>query len=277
MKGKTVVITGATSGIGRATALGLARMGARVIFNSRDAGRGEAARQSLIQASGNPDLHVFPCDLGSLDAVRQFAAAVAGQFPSVDVLINNAGVWEPSRRMSADGFEYTLAVNHLSHFLLTGLLLEPLKAAGHARVVNVSSDIHPRGSLDFSDLQLAQRYDGIQAYANSKLMNILFTRLLAEKYRDAGIVSNALHPGFVSTDIARSSNWFIRLFFKLTAISTEKGAETSLYLASAPEAGGISGEYFARKAVARSARRSSNMEDARKLWAQSEIWCGFRY
>jgi NAD(P)-dependent dehydrogenase (short-subunit alcohol dehydrogenase family) len=237
MDGRTVVITGGNAGIGKETAVALAREGARVIFTSRDATRGADALAEIAERSGGR-AEVMPLDLASLASVRDFAADVLATTDRIDVLVNNAGLVLTDRRITEDGFEMTFGVNHLGHFLLTDLLRERLVASAPARVVVLASFAHRfawRG-LDFDDLMSERRYSGFDVYARSKLANILFTRELARRLDGTGVTANSLHPGYVASHFGRDGDagnldWAMDLGAKLFAISPERGARTSVYLA----------------------------------------------
>lgn len=274
MTHKTILITGATSGIGKETAIQLAKTGATIVFNARNEERGTAALKDIITASGNDSVSFEVCDLSSFASIRTFASLIAGKYGHLDVLINNAGVWEDSRAVSEDGIERTWAVNHLAPFLLTNLLLPLLKKGKDARIITVSSALHPRGSIQFDNLELTTDYSAMKAYANSKLANILFTRELASRLSGTGITANCLHPGVISTSLARDANIFMRMFFKFIGKKASKGAETSVYLATSPEVAAITGEYFQDSAQYKSASASKDMEVAVQLWTVSEHMCG---
>lgn len=274
MNNQTILITGATSGIGKETAIQLAKTGAKIVFNARNEERGATALKDIISASGNDSVSFEVCNLSSFASIRTFANAIAEQYEHLDVLINNAGVWEDSRAISQDGIERTWAVNHLAPFLLTNLLLPLLKKAEGARIVTVSSALHPRGVIQFDNLELATDYSAMKAYANSKLANILFTRELAKRLSGTDITANCLHPGVISTSLARDANIFMRMFFKIIGKKASKGAETSVYLAISPEVEGVTGEYFQDSAPFKSASASKDMEVAAQLWTVSEQMCG---
>jgi NAD(P)-dependent dehydrogenase (short-subunit alcohol dehydrogenase family) len=247
MKGKTVVITGATSGIGQVAAEQLAARGGRMILIARDDGRAKAALDRLRSTAPGLDHAVYLADLSVVSETKRVAAEIASQRQPVDVLINNVGAMFSKRSLTRDGLERTFATNHLSYFVLTLGLLDALAAAPSARIVNTASAAHAKASLDFEDLQSARRYSAFDVYGKSKLCNILFTRELARRLQTRGIVANCLHPGFVATRFGDQSGGLLSLgvrFAKLFAISPEKGARTIIYLASAPEAAHISGKYF---------------------------------
>lgn len=271
MHGRTALITGGTGGIGRATAMGLGRLGANVAITGRDAVRAEDAAREIREATGATVL-VFLADLSSQAEVRRLAAEALDRLPTIDVLVNNVGGYWDTRQLTVDGIERTLAVNHLAPFLLTELLLPRLKRSAYARVVTVASQAHAQGWIDFDDLQGERAYSGARAYSQSKLANILFTHELAR--RQPRVTANALHPGVVSTafgaeDPGRTQRIlvpFLRPFMK----SPAKGAETSIYAASAPELVGATGGYFANSKSRRSAPLSYNQDLAARLWRVSE-------
>lgn len=273
MTGKTVVITGGTGGIGKATAEGLARMGARVGIIGRDATRAEAAAADIRATSGNPAVDMFTADMSSQIEVRRVAAEVLDAYPRLDVLVNNVGGFWAHRHITADGLEHTFALNHLAPFLLTNLLLERLKASAPARVVTVSSGAQSMGRIDFDDLQGARKYSGQQAYNQSKLANVMFTYELARRLEDSGVTATVLHPGVTRTDFgAEDQAWFFsmmrglaRLFMK----SPAQGAATPIYLASSPEVEGVTGRYFANRRPRKSNPASYDAAAASRLWRVS--------
>lgn len=265
MKDKTILITGATSGIGKATAIGLARMGAAIVFTSRNAQKGGSARDDIEKASGNPDIRVMPCDLSSLESVRTFCKEFRTHHPALHVLINNAGVWDFTRRESRDGIENIFAVNFLAPFLMTNLLLDLLKKSSPARIINVASGLH-HGGINFDDIESKRKFSGMDAYRQSKLGIILFTRLLAKKLEGTGVTVNTAHPGMVATDLGRDAGFFSKSFFKLFGRPPHKGAATSIYLASSPELASVTGGYYADCKPATSSEQSHDVDLAEKLW-----------
>src|SRR5215217_1244839 len=250
--GKRVcLITGATSGIGKATAMGLASMGASVVMVARDRSRGEAALAEIKEGSANASVDLMLTDLSSQEDIHRLADEFKDAYPRLDVLVNNAGVIRSKRVTSADGIEMTFAVNHLAYFLLTNLLLDLLKASAPSRIVNVSSAEQRNGTIDFDDLQGEKGYKTAKAYGQSKLANVLFTYELARRLEGTGVTANCLHPGVVGTNLGSGvSGIFGFMVRALTPLmkSPEKGAETSVYLASSPEVEGLSGRYFVKKA-----------------------------
>jgi retinol dehydrogenase-14 len=273
MAGKTVLITGATGGIGKATAIGLAALGARVAITGRDLGRTEAAAAEIRSVTGNPDVDAFGADLSSQAEVRRLAAAVLDAYPRLDVLVNNVGGFWAKRHVTADGLEHTFAVNHLAAFLLTDLLLARLEASAPARVVTVSSGAQSMGTIDFEDLQGERGYSGQKAYNQSKLASVMFTYELARRLDGTGVTATVLHPGVVRTAFgAEDPSWvyklivpFVRPFMK----TPRQGAATSIYLASSPEVEGVTGKYFAGGRPRTSNKVSYDEAAAARLWQVS--------
>jgi len=270
---KVCLITGATSGIGKATAMGLASMGASVVMVGRDRGRGEAALAEVKEGSLNASVDLMLADLSSQQEIRRLADEFKETYLRLDVLINNAGLFRSKRVTIADGLEMTFAVNHLAHFLLTNLLLDLLKASAPSRIVNVSSGDHASGTIDFDDLQQEKRYKGAKAYSQSKLANVLFTYELAKRLEGTGVSANCLHPGAgirtnFGSGVSGIFGFTVRALTPLMK-SPEKGADTSIYLASSPEVEGLSGRYFVKKAAARSSDLSHDKRLARRLWEVS--------
>jgi NAD(P)-dependent dehydrogenase (short-subunit alcohol dehydrogenase family) len=281
MQGKTVLVTGANQGIGKATALALSRQGARVVIVARNPDKGRAAVADIEAATGshgNVDLIV--ADLSLQAEVRRAAAEFKSRHARLDVLVNNAGVFVPERRVTAEGLEETFALNHLAYFLLTQQLLDVLKTSAPARIVNVSSDAHRHGKMYWEDLQFSNcRYSGFRAYAQSKLANILFTYELARRLEGTRVTANALHPGVVASGFGRTYPGPMGVFYTLAGVfmlTPEQGAKTSIYVASSPEVEGISGKYFSRCKQARSSKISHCEASQRKLWALSEEIVGAR-
>lgn len=273
LEGRIAVVTGATSGIGRATALALARMGAHVVIVSRSPQKCAETAAQIAQAGGSAT--PIAADLSSQRGVRSVAEQIRARFPRVDVLVNNAGAIFGERRLSEDGIEMTWALNHLSYFLLTHLLLDALKAAPMARIVNVSSDAHfAVRRIPFDDLNFErQPYRAFSAYSLSKLANVMFTYALARRLEGTHITVNALHPGAVATNFGRELGgwwgWVFRVLVSRFALSPEQGAQTSIYLASAPEVAQQSGLYFDRCKPKRSSLLSYNRDAQERLWAIS--------
>ena len=274
MEGKTCVVTGANSGIGRITAHALAEQGARVVLLCRNEARGTEARDSIREETGNEAVELVLGDLADQASTRQAAEEVLERCPRIDVLVNNAGAYFGDLALTNDGLERTFALNHMGYFLLTELLRERLIASAPARVVNVASAAHRGGFIDFEDLQWVRRpYAGLRAYCDSKLMNILFTKELATRLDGSGVTANCVHPGAIRTGFAvGESSWFgalVRLG-GFVLISPEKGALTSIYLASSPDVEEITGQYFIRKKVRRPSAKARSSELAAQLWGVSE-------
>ncbi len=275
MTGRVCAITGASSGLGYETALALAGMGATVALLCRSTERGEAARQRIVAATGNPDVHVVACDLANLDTVRAAAGELRDRFDALHVLVNNAGLMIMQRRITVDGLEETLQVNHLGAFLLTALLRERLADSAPARVVTVSSFGHRGTALDFEDLQSERFYDGFGVYCRSKLANVLFTYELARRLEGTGVTANTLHPGFVRTGFGHGSGTVMRLLVTLSqvpplGVSARRGARTQVWLASAPQVEAVTGRYFHGHRARRSSRTSYDRAAQRRLWEASE-------
>jgi NAD(P)-dependent dehydrogenase (short-subunit alcohol dehydrogenase family) len=272
MHDKICMVTGATSGIGLVTAQALAHEGATVIVVARNPARGDATVARIQQETGNSAVELMLADLSVQVQVKQLASEVQRRFAQLDVLINNAGALFGQRQVSAEGIEMTFALNHLAYFLLTNLLLDRLKASASGRVVNVSSEAHRGARLDFTNLQGQHRYRGWRAYAQSKLANILFTYELARRLEGTGVATNALHPGFVATNFGRNNRTITAALWRvlqLAAMSPKQGAETIIYLASAPEVKDITGKYFVKKKAVRSSEASYDRAAAERLWQLS--------
>ncbi len=275
MAGKVCLVTGATAGIGQVTARELARRGQHVVIVGRSPERCATALAEIKAQSPAGSAESLVADLSSLADLRRLADQVRERFPRLDVLVNNAGGIFLSRRETADGIEMTLALNHLSYFVLTNLLLDLLKASKPARVVNVASDAHKGVSINFDDIQGKTRYRGWRAYQQSKLANILFTNELARRLEGSGVTANCLHPGFVRTTIFRERGavgWLLRRAADLIALSPEEGARTSIFLASSPEVDGISGRYFVKEKPAASSPQSQDGAAGRDSGRSARNW-----
>lgn len=269
-QGKIVLVTGATDGIGKVTARRLAELGATVLVAGRNPAKTDAVVKEIRAQTGNAQVEGLVADLALLAGVRALAAQVLARWDRLDVLLNNAGAMFMSRQVTAEGLERTFALNHMGYFLLTHLLLERLKASRPARIVNVSSAAHFGARLNLEDVQLTRGYNGLRAYNNSKLLNLLFTYALARRLEGTGVTANALHPGLVATQFF-ANNWgpvgkIGRKLIDLVSISAEKGAETSVYLASAPEVAGVNGQYFERNRARRSSAVSYDEAAQERLW-----------
>ena len=267
MEGKICIITGANSGIGKATAIGLAEMNASVVILCRSNERGGAAQKEIKELTGNNNVDLFLCDLSSQKEIRDFVSEFTSRYQKLHILINNAGVMLSKKIKSVDGFEMNFAVNHLAPFLLTNLLLDTLKKSAPSRIINVGSAAHRMGKINFEDLQSENKKGRLMGlYGNSKLAMTLVSYELSRKLEGSNVTVNVLHPGLINTNLGRdrssTSKGFAGKFFK----SPEIGAETSIYLASSPEVEGITGKYFAKKMEKGSSKKSYNEEHAKRLW-----------
>jgi NAD(P)-dependent dehydrogenase (short-subunit alcohol dehydrogenase family) len=273
MKNKICLITGATSGIGQAAATALAQMGATVTIVGRDEERCQNTVARIQRETGNFHVNYLLADLSVQAHVRQLAENFKARYKHLDVLVNDAGAIFLRRQLSADGIEMTFAVNHLAYFLLTNLLLDTLKASAPTRVVNVASNSHLGQHLDFENLQLEHGYNPMRAYGRSKLCNLYFTYELARRLNGTGVTVNAMHPGFVHTNIAANNGWLVRLFLPLihrNSLTPEQGARTVVYLASSPDVETVTGKYFVREREVASDPVSYDEEAAKRLWEVSE-------
>ncbi|HSK88360.1 MAG TPA: SDR family oxidoreductase [Anaerolineales bacterium] len=269
MNGKICLVTGGTNGIGKATAQALAQMGATVVIVGRDALKTSQVLEEIRTVSGNTTVDSLLADLSSQQEVRRLANEFKNRYSHLHILINNAGGFFMRRQLQENGMEMTFALNHLAGFLLTNLLLDMIKASAPARIINVSSNAHASGKIEFDNLQGEREY-GPRAYDNSKLANILFTMELARRLEGTGVTANALHPGFVATGFAKNNGKIIAalvsLITPLIARSPAKGAETSIYLASSSSVEGITGKYFFDSHMIPAAPQATDMLVARKLW-----------
>jgi retinol dehydrogenase 12 len=275
MKGKVCVVTGASSGIGKAAAAALAGLGATVVLVGRDRGRTEAAAAEIGRPGGPPP-RVEVADLASLEQVRGLAERLAG-LERIDVLVNNAGLVLGERQVTADGLEHVLALNHLAPFLLTSLLLPQLTASAPARVVTVTSDAHSAARLDLADLNLERGWDSWRSYANSKLANILFTRELARRLDGTGVTANCAHPGVVRTGFGGQARPLLKAGIMIARpfmLSPERGADTIVYLASSPDVAGQSGGYYVKRQRREPSAAARDDDTARKLWEISQELTG---
>jgi len=270
MQGKTVVVTGGTSGIGEVAAVRLAEQGARIVLVARDKARADATLAKLKAANPSATHGVHFADLSSIAEMKRVASEIATAEPSIDVLINNAGAVFTTRQESIDGLEMTFAVNHMAYFVVTDVLLPNLKATPGARIVSTASMAHSSGKIDFDDLQMRKSYSTFRAYGTSKLMNILFTRELARRLEGSGVTANCLHPGGVATRFGSNNSGLLAAIFKvaisLVGISPEKGAQTIIHLASSPDVATISGKYFYKCKIIEPTAAAQNDADAKRLW-----------
>lgn len=268
MQGKVCLITGANSGLGKATALGLAHSGATVLLVCRDQRRGEAAQAEIKARSGNESVDLLLADLASQASIRQLAEEVKARYPQLHVLINNAGVMPSHRTLTADGLEANFAINHLGPFLLTNLLLDVLKASAPSRIVFVASQV--LSPLDFEDLQAEQHFGRFRTYGQSKLCTFLVTQELAKRLQGTGVTVNCLYPGVVSTNLTHDWASPLRVVFRFVGISPAKGAQTVLHLASSPEVEGISGKYFEKQRPVTLPKLAQDEASTKRLWQISE-------
>jgi len=270
MDGKVCVVTGATDGIGKETALALAKMGATVVIVARNATKAANTVKETASASGNAKVEWVHADFASLDEVRAAAAEIGRRHSAIHVLVNNAGVANRLRLLSADGFELTFAVNHLAPFLFTRELLPLLRAGAPSRIINVASAAERHGPIDFDDLQSEKRYRGFPAYGKTKLMNVLFTYELSERLAGTGVTANCLHPGTVATNMVRQlPRWLYALISPFLS-TPEQGAVTTVFLASSPSVEGVSGRYYEKQKAKRSSTRSYDVSARKRLWEMSE-------
>jgi NAD(P)-dependent dehydrogenase (short-subunit alcohol dehydrogenase family) len=286
IKGKICIITGSNSGIGKETAIALARMGATIIMVVRDRERGEKARTEIVKQTGNASVDLMICDLSSMDSIRHFAEEFKKKYDRLDVLINNAGASFSKREVTSEGFERNFAVNYLGPFLLTHELLDLLKSSAPSRIINVSSGLAKNGKVDLDDLQSEKNYKGTKFYSpsrspgydNAKLMLMMFTYELARRLNGSGVTVNVLTPGFTATNLGRSSGSLVSyIMFKMVRPmqqSAKKGAETSIYLASSDEVKDVTGKCFAKKKEVKTCPVSYDEELQKRLWDETEHMLG---
>jgi len=280
LEGKTVVITGASDGIGKETARDLAARGARVIMACRDMKKCESVRKEIVMESSNKYVYCRQCDLASMESIRQFAKRFNEEESRLDILINNAGVMRCPKSLTSEGIEMQLGVNHMGHFLLTHLLLDKIKESKPSRVINVSSVAHTRGKINFDDLNSERQYDPATAYEQSKLANVLFTRELAQQLQGSGITVNALHPGIVDSNITRHMSFmksymatlFLRPLFWPFVKSAKQGAQTTLYCALDPSLDQVTGRYFSNCGEEELGSNAVDDKAARRLYLTSKLW-----
>lgn len=273
LNGKTAIVTGASSGMGKVTALELAKAGAKVVIVCRPGSKAEAAFGEISAEAGKGNVELMNADLSSQSSIRACVEEFRKTHERLEILVNNAGIFLSNRELTADGFERTFATNHLAYFLLTNLLLDMLKASAPARIVCVASKAERWGKIDFDDLQSERSYSGMKAYSQSKLANILFTYELARRLKHTGVTANCLHPGLVNTGWGRGFRGIFKIGIKLVTpfmLAPEEGAKTSIYLASSPEVEKVTGQYFIKCKPARSADSSYDADVAKKLWEVSE-------
>ncbi|WP_437622897.1 SDR family oxidoreductase [Sorangium sp. So ce1151] len=271
MNGKVCVVTGGNTGIGKETARGLAQRGARVVLACRDTGRAEAARDDIARTTGSKDVEVMALDLASKASIRAFAEELRAKRGRLDVLVNNAGVWQRSRAATRDGIEATFGVNHVGTSLLTQELLPLLKQSAPSRIVVLSSKLHYRGQMGWDDLQFERRkYGAGAAYSQSKLANVLFTKALARRLEGTGVTVNAVHPGVVATELMREFPKLVVKLFNLFLLTAEQGAACSLHVATAPELAGVTGEYFEKSRILPAATAALDEAAQERLWKLTE-------
>lgn len=273
IRDKRCLVTGATSGIGRQTAVELARRGARVVVVARSASKGERTVNEIAATTGRADLELLLCDFASQRSIRTAAHVALERYPAIHVLVNNAAVLNMRRETTDDGLEAMFAVNHLGYFLFTTLLLDRLIASAPARIINVASDAHRFAAIDLDDLQSEKRYGGMRTYGQSKGCNIVFTRELARRLAGTGVTANAMHPGGVNTGLGANNGPWLRALQKLVTAflkSPAEGADTVVYLATSPEVDGVSGEYFYKRRRHASTDQTRDDEVATRLWDVSE-------
>ncbi len=276
MEGKICIVTGATSGIGKQIALGLASLGASVVLVGRNKSRCEKATEEIAQrvAGNESSVSYLLADFSSQSSIRSMAQDFRDRHHRLDILVNNAGIFRARHEMTRDGVEHTFAVNHLAPFLLTSLLLDLLMASDKSRIVTTSSIGHRGARIDFSDLHFtSKRYSGIKAYGQSKLANILFTRELARRLKGSSVTANCFHPGGVRTNLAEGNPWYYRLIWYIVTpflINAEKGADTGIYLATSPDLNGTSGKYFVKRKEMVPSSQARDDDVAHRLWSVSE-------
>ncbi len=277
---KICIITGANSGIGFETAKVLANDGINIVMVCRNRQKADAARRNILDLTPKASIDIVICDFSNQQDIRKAAEEITNQYEKIDVLINNHGFIAAERRETADGLEETFAVNHIGYFLFTNLLLDTLKKADSARIINVASNAHRNGMFNPDDLQSKKKFKALKVYGTTKLFNILFTKELAKRLNETHITANCLHPGVVRSNFAKNSNFMIRWFWKIAApfmISSKKGAETTVYLATSKEVENVNGAYFNNKKVAVPRKNAQNMEHAQQLWDISNQICGTNF
>lgn len=277
MNNKLCIVTGANSGIGFETSKALAQKGAYLIMVCRNEEKAKNAKDAIIRDTSNHGIDIVLCDFSIQSEIRSAAEEIKSRYDKIDVLVNNHGFLAAERNETVDGLEETFAVNHIGYFMFTNLLLDHLKAAESARIVTVASDAHRAGEFKPDNLQLNDNFRPFKAYGNSKLFNILFTKELAERLADTNVTANSLHPGVVGSNFGQSGNWLMRFIYtigKPFMISSQKGAETPVYLATSEEVAKVNGAYFSNKKVATPTKTARDSQAAKKLWDMSEKLCG---
>jgi NAD(P)-dependent dehydrogenase (short-subunit alcohol dehydrogenase family) len=279
MKEKICIITGFTSGIGKAAAFNLAKMGAALILICRNKDKGEQVINHFKNETGNDKLNLYICELSSQNDIRRVVSEIKTHHPVIDVLINNAGGINEKHFLTEDGFELTFAINHLAYFSLTLFLLDNIKSSNYARIINVASDAHQFSKIDFNYLNMKNKYNPMKVYGITKLANIMFTYELARRLKNTKISVNCMHPGGVNTNFGKNMKGIAGAYFRLSPFSRqpEKGAETIIWLASSPEVEGVSGKYFMDKKEKKSNSFSYDIESQQKLWEESEKMTGVTF
>lgn len=277
MNNKLCIITGANAGIGFETAKALAQKGAYLVMVCRNEDKAEEARSKIIEETSNRGIDIVVCDFAIQSEIRKAAEEIKERYDKIDVLINNHGFLAAEREETVDGLEKTFAVNHIGYFLFTNLLLDSIKSAESARIINVASEAHRKGEFDPENLQLATGFTAYKAYGNSKLFNILFTKELAHRLVDTNVTANCVHPGVVASNFAQESGWLISTIYKMGQaflLSPKEGAKPSIYLAASPEVEQVNGAYFKRMKAATPTKIARDTDAAKKLWDMSEKLCG---
>ncbi len=280
MQNKLCVITGANSGIGFETAKDLASQGAFIVMVCRNEDKAEVAKNSILASTPSAGIDIVLCDFSAQIEIEKAAEIISVKYDHIDLLINNHGFIAAERNETVDGLEETFAVNHIGYFLFTNLLLDKLKAAPKARIVNVASDAHRAGEFNPDNIQLKTGYSAMKAYGNSKLFNILFTKELADRLKDTTITVNCLHPGVIRSNFGSGSNFLVRMFWKIAApfmISPEQGAQTTIYLATSDDVEEANGAYFKNKKAIAPRAIAQDMDAAKKLWDISNELCGTNF
>ncbi|MHA1488285.1 MAG: SDR family oxidoreductase [Promethearchaeota archaeon] len=273
LNGKICMITGANSGIGKATAIQLAKTGIHIVMVCRNKERGENAQKEIKEESGNNNIDLLIADLASLNKVKEMVDEFKSNYDYLHILINNAGEFNKKRTLTIDGYESTFAVDYLAHFLLTNLLLDIIKKSAPSRIINISSNIHLYFKINLDDLMSEKKYTSQKAYANAKFALVLFTHELARRLDGTGVTVNALHPGHARTKMTKPKNWISKLFLFLLSpliVSPEKAARTSVYLASSPEVEGVTGNYFKKCKAIKSHEMTYDESIQKKIWEISE-------
>ena len=275
MRGRTCLITGANSGIGKVMALEIAKKGANVVMVCRSKELGQAAQKEIIAKSNNKAVELMLADLSLMKEVRKLVDEFKQKRDKLHILINNAALWPTKKIMTPEGLETQFAINHLSHFLLTNLLLDIIRSSAPARIINTSSGLHKRAKIDFDNLQAEKSYKHMRVYGQTKLENVLFTKELARRLNGTGVTVNSFTPGMTSTNLGRHMSGGAKWFMRHMARSPEKGASTGVYLATSPEVEGVTGKYFGNSKELRANKIADDVDIAKSLWKVSEELAGF--